>query len=865
MTVRSGSRLGPYEIVDLLGAGGMGEVYRARDTRLDRPVAVKVLSDVLSANPSSRARFEREAKAISALNHPHICALHDVGRTESTDFLVLELLEGETLATRLARGALPLAQALGIGSEIADALGAAHWQGIIHRDLKPANVMLTATGVKLLDFGLAKPQPIQMSAAATVTRGPTAEGTIVGTLQYMAPEQLQGLETDARTDIFSLGAILYEMVTGRQAFEASSHASLIARILDTDPPPVSSLLPLTPPPFDQLVRRCLAKDRADRWQSAHDVALQLRWMESQVSASLTVPAATARKPRTLPWLPWSMAGVATAAAIATAVLPRAPAFDAPPMRLDIRLPETARLEELDGPQISPDGRLLAYAAMVEGRRLLFCMNLVSRQTLALPGTDDASFPFWSPDSRALGFFAAESLKQVSVDGGQPRTLAPAKFDGGGTWGPGFILFAPSWNGVIHRIPDTGGKPEPLGMPPPDSGGYLAPQLLSDGRTFIAWERGRGELRAASLDDPGRIKTLETGVRWAIPHQAGYLVYRRGKTVGARPLDARQLEFSGPFVPLAENATAFSVSRSGTIVYRSDPPETRQLTWFRRDGARAGVVGEAAEIDGLGVAPGGRRAAIWRRTGGNVDLWNVDLKSGITARLTNDPALDADAVWSPDGRMLAFSSMRSGRGVAVYLKHLVDGKEELLAEHADNALLVDTWTPDGKFVVARTFGRAIYLVPINGDRKPRLLADTPYVEDQLSVSPDGRWVAFNSDESGRWEVYVAAFPQFTAKRLVSAAGGVQPRWRGDGRELFFLSPSGSMMSVTVTLGPELVTDPPTVLFTSNIDPTPATNQYDVTSDGKRFLALDPVEHRGHTFTFLLNFLQSGRSIGPLTQH
>jgi hypothetical protein len=859
MTVRSGSRLGPYEIVDLLGAGGMGEVYRARDTRLDRPVALKVLSDVLSTDPSSRARFEREAKAISALNHPHISALHDVGRTDSTDFLVLELLEGETLAMRLARGALPLAQLLRIGSEIADALGAAHWQGIIHRDLKPANVMLTPTGVKLLDFGLAKPHPIQISDASTVAaNGPTGRGTIVGTLQYMAPEQLQGLESDARTDIFALGLTLYEMATGRKAFEAPTQATLIARILDTDPPAVSSLVPLAPPSFDQLVQRCLAKDSADRWQSAHDLALQLRWIHSQISGTFTAPAGARRKLRTSLWLPWLIAGVSAAAAIATAVRPRTPAFGEPPMRLDIRLAETTRLEwDGDGPQISPDGRLLAYAATVEGRRLLFCMNLLSRKTVTLPGTDDAASPFWAPDSRALGFFAAGSLKQISVDGGQPRTLAPSRFAGGGTWGPGFILFAPSWNGVIHRIPDSGGTPEPLGMPPPPNfGGYQSPHLLSDGRTFIAWERGRGELHAALLDDPGRIKTLETGALSGTHEQAGHLVYRRGTTLGARLFDARRLEFSGPFVPLAENVAAFSVSQSGTIVYRSEPPQARQLTWFTRDGARVGVVGEAAQIDGLGLSTSGRRAAIWRDTGGNVDLWSVDLKSGITSRLTNDPAMDADAVWSPDERMVAFSSLRSG-GVAVYLKHLVDGKEELLAEHPDG-FVVDSWTPDGKFVVARSVGRAVYLIPVTGDRKPRLLVDTPYGEDQLSVSPDGRWVAFNSDESGRVEVYVAAFPQFTSKRQVSAVGGVQPRWRGDGRELFFLSLNGSMMSVRVTAGAALMTDPPSLLFNSNIDPTAELNQYDVTPDGKRFLALDRVEHGGHTFTFLLNFVQSGQS-------
>jgi eukaryotic-like serine/threonine-protein kinase len=860
MALPSGSRVGPYEIVDLLGAGGMGEVYRARDTRLDRLVALKILSDALAGDVSARTRFEREAKAISALNHPHICALHDIGRADNTDFLVLELLGGETLAGRLTRGALPLAQVLRIGSEIADALGAAHRQGIVHRDLKPANIMLTPAGVKLLDFGLAKPHPIQMSAGVTVahTSGATAQGTIVGTLQYMAPEQLQGLETDARTDIFALGAMLYEMATGRLAFEAQSQASLIARILDTDPPPMSTLVPLAPPAFEQLVQRCLSKEPAERWQSAHDLALQLRWMQAQVSGTSSAPAPGTRRARTRVWVPWSVAAVLGVIAVVAVLWPRTDAIDPPPMRLEVHLPAAARLDAPDGPVVSPDGRWLAYTATtVESGRQLFYTDLLSQQTVALPGTDGAYLPFWSPDSRGIGFFAGASLKQVSLDVRQPRTVAPAPVGRGGTWGPGFILFAPTIAGVIHRVPDTGGRPEPLQMPPPpEGGGYVMPHLLPDGRSFVVWERGRSELHAVSLDDPGRLKTVETGDMLVAQHQAGHLVYRRGTTLGARPFDVRRLEFSGPFVPLAENALMFfSISTSGTIVYRSEAPRPRQLTWFDRNGARIGTVGEPGDIVGLGMAASGRRAAVWRNANGNVDLWHVDLASGITSRLTSDPGQDTDAAWSPDERTLAFSAQRGGR-FAVYLKHLVDGKEELLAQHPNESLVVDTWTPDGKFVVARTVGRQVFLIPLTGDRTPRLLVDTPYIEDELKVSSDGRWVAFNSDESGRWEVYVAAFPDFTFKRQVSAAGGVQPHWGADGRELFFLSLSGSMMSVRVTPGPELMMDPPSVLFTTNIEPNANLNQYAVTPDGKRFLTLDRGEHRAHTFTFLLNALRPG---------
>jgi eukaryotic-like serine/threonine-protein kinase len=864
MALGAGTCLGPYEIIARLGAGGMGEVYRARDTRLERTVALKVLPDDLAADGPSRTRFEREAKAISALNHPHICGLYDIGRHENTDYLVLELLEGDTLAARLQRGALPFSQVLKIGAEIGEALGAAHRQGIVHRDLKPANIMLTPAGVKLLDFGLAKPAPIHVDGAVTVahTANLTRPGTIVGTLQYMAPEQLEGKEADARTDIFGLGAILYEMATGRRAFEAPSHASLVARILDTDPPPMSTLIPVVPPAFEQLVQRCLAKDATERWQSAHDLALQLRWLHTQVSGAAGAPAASTRRPRTGRWLPWSIAAMFGVAAVMGALWPRTPAMEAPPMQLDVGIPDAARLAFQDGPVISPDGRWLAYTALVESRRQLFYTDLLSQQTIELTGTDGAYLPFWSPDSRTIGFFADPSLKLVSIDTRQPRTLAPAPSGRGATWGRGFILFAPTADGVIERVPDTGGKSEPLQMPPPpQTGGYMYPHLLADGRTFLVWERGQSELYAVSLDDPSRRKTLETGNVSVMQHQAGHLVYRRGTTLGARRFDVRPLDFSGPFVPLAQNAQmVFSVSSTGTIVYRSEPPRLRQLTWFSRDGLRIDTAGEPGEILGLGMAASGRRAAIWRNTSGNVDLWNVDLASGITSRLTIDAAQDTDAAWSPDERTLAFTSLRGGRA-AVYLKHLADGKEELLARLADEPLFVDTWTPDGKFVVARSYGRAVYLIPVTGDRMPRLLVATPYIEDELKISPDGRWVVFNSDESGRWEVYVAAFPDFTLKRQISASGGVQPHWRADGRELFFLDLNGAMMSVRVTPGPTLATDTPAILFTTNIEPNANVGQYAVTPDGKRFLALDRGEHRTQTFTFLLNALRPGKITSP----
>jgi eukaryotic-like serine/threonine-protein kinase len=838
----------------------MGEVYRARDTRLDRTVALKVLPGSLTSDEPSRARFQREAKAISALNHPHICALYDLGRTDGIDFLVLELLQGETLAARLARGSVPLSQVLRIGSEIADALGAAHRQGIVHRDLKPANVMLTPTGVKLLDFGLAKPAPILPSGVTMAqTADLTAHGTIVGTLQYMAPEQVQGLEADARTDIFALGAILHEMVTGRRAFEGQGQASLIAKILETDPPTVSSLVPIAPPALDELVQRCLAKDPADRWQSAHDLALHLRWMQSQLSRTATANPTMPHTPRKRVWLPWTVAALCALVAAGATLLPLPPGAvePAPPMRFDVTLPRDARLDTYEGPVISPDGRWIAYAADLNGNRQGFRLDLSSQETVALPDTDGANQPFWSPDSRAVAFFTTDGIKQVSVAGGPARTLAPAPDARGGTWAPGVILFAPTPVGVIHRVADTGGPATALAMPPPPKGGgYWLPQFLPDGKTFLVFERGAGKLYAASLDHPGTLKPVNIGDTLAL-YAAGRLFFRQGSTLVARSFDAGRLEVSGGVVPLADRGSVFSVSTGGVIVYLSEAVRPTQLTWFNRDGTRRGTLGDPGDIGGVALAPSGRRVAVFRDTGGNVDLWIVDVTTGITSRLTSDSARDTDAAWSPDERTIAFTSSRSGQ-YAVYSKSLVDGKEEPLTR--GDAMVVDTWTPDGQSVVVRTVGRAVYTVSVHGDRTPHLLVDTPYTEDELHISPDGRWVAFNSDESGRFEVYVASFPEFTSKQQLSVHGGVQPQWRADGRELFYLAPDGTLMSVGVKPGGELVARVPATLFRTSADPTANRPQYAVTADGQRFLALDAGESRAQTFPFLLNLIRPGETTG-----
>ena len=868
MALAAGTALGPYEILSLIGAGGMGEVYQARDTRLDRKVAVKVLAPELASNEQFRTRFEREAKAISSLNHPHICGLYDIGREHDTEYLVLELLEGESLAARLERGPLPLSQVLRFGLEIADALEAAHRQGIVHRDLKPGNVMLTPAGTKLLDFGLAKnlmgASEQGLSQLATTPGTATAEGTILGTLPYMAPEQVQGLPADARTDLFALGTILHEMATGRRAFEATTQASLIAKILETEPPSVSSLASLTPPALDHVVQGCLAKAPVDRWQTAHDVKMQLHWIQAQGSSTHLDPSVELPRGR-MAWVPWTIAVFAFAALAATwlGLLPWPTPSVVPPLRtrLDLILPPEMRLDDVDHGAISPDGTRFAFTATVNGRRMLVLRDLASTE-LVIIDSESAFFPFWSPDGRSVGFFTylTRQLRRVPVTGGPSRILADAPSAGGATWAPGIILFVRE--GRIYRVADTGGTPSALELlsKEAEQKAFASPRFLPDGRHFTVNIVGDPAVYVASVDAPGTRKILDDGSSAA--YAAGHLIYSRGGVVYARRFDPERLEVSGTEVQIAERAGQVSASDHGTIVFSAEGNAPSTLTWFDRSGRRTGSVGEPGPYGQLVLSRRGRHATVVRydaqQTG---DIWDADLASGIFSRLTTHPAEDSDPSWAPDERALAFTSARTGRA-AVFVKDLASGKEEPLAALDENAF-VDEWTPDGRSVIFRTFGKAVYAVSVEGDRTPRMLADTPYVEDEVHVSPDGRWVAFNANESGRWEVYVAAFPAFTSKRQISSGGGVQPQWRADGGELFYLAPDGAMMSVRVDARAVFTASPPARLFPTNIMAVAEIPQYGVTADGQRFLGLEPVAG-GTSFTFLLNWLnaKSADGSGPV---
>jgi len=884
MMLTTGTRLGPYEITALIGSGGMGEVYRAFDTRLERQVAIKILSADLMADFNARQRFAREARVVAALSHPNICALYDIGEHDGCDFLVMEYLDGETLADRLVRGRLPIEQALRYAIEMASALAAAHDAGIIHRDLKPSNVILTRSGAKLLDFGLAKLRhdvPAILMTATTASQPLTTQGMTPGTLQYMAPEQIEGREADAQSDIFAFGTVLYEMVSGRKAFEARTQASLVGRILESEPPPLAPDVTI-PAALDGLIRTCLAKSPDARWRSAHDLLLQLRWIEQErSSASAAVPPEPERRPS---WRPWYAIAAAFLALLAISMIVAfGPSRRTPPAaraRFDISLPAPLGFDWPEWPVISPNGARLAFTARSEGIRRVW-VRLNDGTTQAIPGTEGAAYAFWSPDSTTVGFFAGGKLKKVDASGGPVTNVTDGFSVGRGAWSrDGTILLVPRPNSPIHAVSDRGGAARPVTTLNIARGetGHQVLRFLPDGRRFLYATSGPQPAVYAASVDGGAAKEILRGVVEATFVEPGYLLFKRQQRLMAQRFDPRALELQGDPQPIAEHVAggAFSASDEGTLVYRSDGSYATELVWFTREGQRAGVVGPPGQYQQVVISPSGRRAALQRidTDTGNPDIWTVDLTTGIPSRLTLDPALDADPAWSADDRQIAFTTFRTGTGT-VDVWDLVSGRQQplfamppieqpapagpqtgsltsLAPARIPQGIALDDWTTDGTLVV-RTFGQAVYAVPPAAERRPVLLADTPYVEDQAQVSADGRLIAFNSDESGRWEVYIATFPGFTQKRQVSNAGGMQPRWRRDGKELFYLAGDGAMMAVEVSLAPQPTSTMPVRLFDTGLSPSPSVPQYDAAADGTRFLVLAPFAAGGEPITFILNWL------------
>jgi Tol biopolymer transport system component len=799
----------------------MGEVYKARDTRLDRTVAVKVLPEHVAADPEFTQRFMREARTLAALSHPHICPVFDVGRQHGIDFLVMEYLEGDTLAHRLAKGALPIAQALAIAIQIADALDRAHRAGIVHRDLKPGNIMLTKVGAKLLDFGLAKTPGGVISGAdasmlPTTPGNLTAQGAILGTLQYMAPEQIEGQEADARTDVFAFGAVVYEMVTGKRAFEGKSQASLVGAIMHAEPPPPSSGKPLASRSVDRLVRKCLAKDPDDRWQTARDLLDDLKWAtEAGSQQGAVVPVAGPRPGRAgRARLAWIVAGIALAVATAAVWQQRRDTAAADPVtRFEIVVPPTDSPTSL---ALSPDGRQLAFVATTEGQSRVWVRPLDDTDARALAGTEGASFPFWAPDARAIGFFAEGKLKRVDLTGGAPQVVADAPNGRGATWNSeDVILFTPgnvasTRDSVITRISASGGTPMAVSHLAAGEGSHRWPQFLPDGRRFMFFStNGRPDTQGVylgSLDggEPIRVLATETpGV--FVPPDRVLLV--RGDALMAARFDAEQGTVVGELMSLVQPvgrddgvlASAFSVS-PGTLAYRATGgSQRRQLVWMDRSGRMVGSIGstETNQLAQPALDPGGQRIAMNRNLMGNFDIWLLDTSRGIPARFTFDPALDAYPLWSSDGRRVIFGSSRSGP-VSLYEKAASGaGDEHLLAADAGVPL---SWSADGRFVLYSRAdpktGTDLWVLPMTGERKPLAVVQAAMEQPGGEFSPDGRWLAYESNESGRFEVYVQPFPDAGGKWQMSSAGGTQPRWRRDGKELYYVAADARLMAVPV---------------------------------------------------------------------
>ena len=863
MPLTSGTKLGPYEIQSVLGAGGMGEVYRARDTRLNRTVAIKILAKDLAETPEVRQRFEREARAVSSLNHPHICALYDVGNQGGIEYLVMEYLEGETLAARIGKGPLPIADLLRNASQIADALDKAHRQGIVHRDLKPGNVMLTKTGAKLLDFGLAKGGEIlqgDMGSSPTVSRNLTTEGTIVGTMQYMSPEQLEGKEADARSDIFSFGGVLYEMATGKKAFEAKSQASLIAAILREESRPMRESQPMTPLLLERVVKTCLAKDPDERPQSAHDLKLDLDWIRDSSGSSevsqLPLEKHSARN---------KIADILLAAGAAAAVVaivffflfrPKQP----PAERLEFAIPLQ---EEASHLSLSADGRMLAFVSPndASGANMLTVQRIGSPAALVLQGTEGASYPFWSPDDAYVAFFADGHLKKIPAAGGVPQILASATTARGGSWGrKGVILYAPESGGCLWTVNADASNAAPLTDKIFDKtkvSTHRWPVFLPDGDGFLFFagdftnptEDSTSGVYFSSLSGKGMRLILLAHSN--LGYANGYLFYVDNKrSLRATPVDVSKGTAKGETQIVADQVGfqpstywgAFSVAENGTVVYNpSVGAAFSVLTWYDRAGKELGHVGDVGVLANPTLSPDNTQVTvdIADARANNINVWLSDLKHGTSSRFTFGQAEDVAGVWSRDGTVVAYRSILS-TAVHIFSKQ-AQGLQpaKSLVEISDD-IVPNSWSPDDEIILCslqpNTGGSNLVLLPASGGKT------LPFLESKAAItngqiSPDGRWVAYASNESGDWEIYVTTFPAASGKWQVSRGGGIEPRWRGDGKEIFYISAKTTFTAVPVNSEGTFSTGNPTPLFHSQLRAQVSSTDlfnYDVSKDGQRFL-------------------------------
>ncbi len=867
MTLASGTKLGPYQIAAPIGAGGMGEVYRARDTRLDRTVALKILPAHLSESPEARQRFDREARAISSLSHPNICHLYDIGKQDGISYLVMEYLEGETLGERLRKGRLPLEQVYRVGAEICQGLEQAHRTGVIHRDLKPGNIMLTKSGAKLMDFGLAKAPaaPLGNSSGsntlATMSQPLTTEGTIVGTVQYMAPEQLEGKEADKRSDIFALGSVLYEMVTGRRAFEGKTTASTIASILAVEPKPLRAMQPLSPPALEHVIATCIAKDPDERWQSCADVSRQLEWV-----AKGPKTAEISSRSRRLLWALLA-AGVMIAAAFLLGT--RWSKVSARSSQFEVNPPPNTyfNFRGLSGPPVpSPDGSKIAFVAFTQGKTGtagLWLRSLDSTEARFLPGTEGAIYPFWSPDGKFLAFFAGGKLKKLDLSGGNAIPVCEVLEGRDGTWSTDGVILFGTRSGSLFRVDASGGKPVQLTSldEARHETSHRFPHFLPDQKHFLfvaqAPQIPTARVFVASLDSPKPVM-LEDVTSIAM-FSNNHLLYVLDNSLLIRGFDPGTLRFTGEPVIIAEhvqndpqfNFAAFSVSGS-TLIYQTGAVVAgTRLVFYNRSGRQTVVSEEKDLLQTVMLSPKeDQMAASLGITSGQLnDVWVFDLRKNTNAKLTFDQH-SFSPVWSPDGKRLAFDRVDADGDTIIAKDVSGSGAEEVLfklpiqrgnagGESTPQKIYPIGWTPDGRLLIYRGPGEVCALALDDG-RKSTSLFSTKMGWAGVALSPDGRWLAYSSQESGLPEIYVVPFhtaPEGTpsisgGKWQVSNGGGTQPAWRGDGKELFFTnSSSQTLMSSSLSITSDhFQSDKPQPLF--DLEAHPISNYYAVTRDGQK---------------------------------